>query len=72
MVGKLDWYDGTQDLNGDSSVTAADRLLAAQLNFFLSKLFIQPETAQDMKRQLISVLRRTLKLRSIRLMSKIQ
>ena len=34
VVGKLDWYDGTQDLNGDSSVTAADRLLAAQLNFF--------------------------------------
>ena len=44
VVGKLDWYDGTQDLSGDSSINAADRLLAAQLNFFSFKVVY---TARD-------------------------
>ena len=44
VVGKLDWYDGTQDLSGDSSIDAADRLLAAQLNFFSFKVVY---TARD-------------------------
>ena len=41
---RLDWYDGSQDLDGDSKIDEVDRELAARLNFFSFKVVY---TARD-------------------------